>query len=255
MTALKPFEVATKFMSGQKYVTISAVPSLVRGLLKNTKNSSSESVPMKAIQATMTEQITKRWDRETSFKDTAPNTVIMSTALDPRYKNLKSLTPQDVLKVQAKVQTLALLARREEMDEQQNAADQTRAAPASTTTPPPEAPPSVLDTLLDSDSESEDGENDTVDLNTEIRNEVHAYFSSKRPPKKEDPLEWWKTNEGKFPSLAKLARSYLCIPGTSTPSERLFSVSGNIVSKKRASLSQEHVDMLTFLHCNSRFMK
>ncbi|GAA6096662.1 zinc finger BED domain-containing protein 1-like [Tachysurus ichikawai] len=50
---------------------------------------------------------------------------------------------------------------------------------------------------------------------------------------------------------AMLAKSYLSVPATSTASERLFSVAGNIVTKKRASLTSEHVDMLTFLHCNA----
>ena len=101
-------------------------------------------------------------------------------------------TPQDVMNAQAKVQTLAFLTQREEMDEQQNGADQTRAASASTTTPPPEAPPSLLDTLLDSNSSSDsgDGENETVDLNSQIRDEVHAYLAEKPLPKNENPLQW-----------------------------------------------------------------
>ena len=65
-------------------------------------------------------------------------------------------------------------------------------------------------------------------------------------PKEENPLHWWKANENRYPTMAM---AYLCIPGTSTLSERLFSASGNIASKKRASLSPEYV--LTFLHCNA----
>lgn len=51
--------------------------------------------------------------------------------------------------------------------------------------------------------------------------------------------------------LPPLAKFYLGAPATSTPSERLFSAAGTIVSKKRASLTEDHVDMLTFLHSNS----
>ncbi|GAA6085219.1 zinc finger BED domain-containing protein 4-like [Tachysurus ichikawai] len=51
--------------------------------------------------------------------------------------------------------------------------------------------------------------------------------------------------------IQMMARSFLCIPATSTPSERIFSAAGNICSQKRASLSREHVDMLTFLHFNT----
>lgn len=80
--------------------------------------------------------------------------------------------------------------------------------------------------------------------------QVLMYFGEQPLPKKNNPLTWWKANAPRYPTLAKLAKSLLCIPATSTPSERLFSAAGNIASKKRASLSPEHVDMLTFLHCN-----
>ena len=71
------------------------------------------------------------------------------------------------------------------------------------------------------------------------------YFGEHPLSKKENPLTWWKKNAAHYPTLAKLAKSLLCIPATSTPSERLFSAAGNIASKKGASLSPEHVDMLT----------
>ena len=63
-------------------------------------------------------------------------------------------------------------------------------------------------------------------------------------------LKWWKTNENRFPSIAKMAKSLLCIPTTSTPSERLFSTAGNIINKKRACLDAENVEMLCFLADN-----
>ena len=36
------------------------------------------------------------------------------------------------------------------------------------------------------------------------------------------PLTWWKNNEKRFPKQAKVAKSLLNIPATSTPSERIF---------------------------------
>lgn len=56
-----------------------------------------------------------------------------------------------------------------------------------------------------------------------------------------DALQWWKSMSLQFPGLAKVAREYLAIPGSSASSERAFSAGGNMVTKKRASLATETV--------------
>ena len=72
---------------------------------------------------------------------------------------------------------------------------------------------------------------------------------------KEDPLTWWKRRESVYPTLSKMAKKYLQIPASRIPSERIFSLAGTIVSKKRASLSPENVDMLIFLKKNYKNFK
>lgn len=59
-------------------------------------------------------------------------------------------------------------------------------------------------------------------------------------------LHWWRANAVNYHRIAKLARSYICIPGTSVPS-RVFSNTGNIVTKKRAGLDPDTVNQLIFL--------
>ena len=63
-------------------------------------------------------------------------------------------------------------------------------------------------------------------------------------------FEWWKVNEPRFPNISKLAKSILCIPATSTASERIFSSAGTTISKKRNCLKPENVDEILFLNKN-----
>ena len=61
---------------------------------------------------------------------------------------------------------------------------------------------------------------------------------------------WWKENAEKLPNLSVLATKFLSAPGASIASERLFSVSGQIISDLRHRLSVENTEMLTFLTVN-----
>ena len=52
-----------------------------------------------------------------------------------------------------------------------------------------------------------------------------------------DPLLWWRRTESVFPTLSKIAKCHLGIPATSVESERTFSLAGEVVSKRRSSLT------------------
>ena len=104
----------------------------------------------------------------------------------------------------------------------------------------------VLDRLLGCDDEEVNEES--------VENEVRTYLSESAIRRSEDPLNWWKLNQPRFPRLSVLAKKYLCIPATSTASERAFSTAGIIVDKKRCSLSPEMVNIMVFLHKNSTLL-
>ena len=71
---------------------------------------------------------------------------------------------------------------------------------------------------------------------------------------RDDPLKWWATNQHSYPRcMSHLARKYLAIPASSVPSERIFSLTGNLVNKKRSQLSPENIDRLVFLNKNYKF--
>ncbi|KAG9268298.1 zinc finger BED domain-containing protein 1-like [Astyanax mexicanus] len=65
-----------------------------------------------------------------------------------------------------------------------------------------------------------------------------------------DPLAWWRDNQARFPLLSKIARKYMTVCATSTPSERVFSAAGNIVTPFRSSLKPDKVNMLVCLAKN-----
>jgi len=80
--------------------------------------------------------------------------------------------------------------------------------------------------------------------------ELRDYFATPQIPTMQNPLQWWARNQDRFPRLAKQAHRYLAVPATSTPSERVFSLAGNTITRQRASLHPEHVETLIFLHEN-----
>lgn len=88
-----------------------------------------------------------------------------------------------------------------------------------------------------------------------LQDELIMYKLEKRLDRGADPLQWWRENESRFPVLAFLAKRYLCIPASSAPSERLFSKLNIVVSKRRARLSAERSEQLTFLETNFHLLK
>jgi zinc finger BED domain-containing protein 1 (E3 SUMO-protein ligase ZBED1) len=70
-----------------------------------------------------------------------------------------------------------------------------------------------------------------------VLREVDCYLDAELHVRKEtDPLIWWREHRFQFPRIAVAARKWLCVPGTSTPSERVFSHCGVALSAKRASM-------------------
>lgn len=54
---------------------------------------------------------------------------------------------------------------------------------------------------------------------TGIEKEIKSYLLIPEVDSDVNPLEWWKTQEINFPRLEKLAKKYLCVPASSSPSE------------------------------------
>jgi len=68
--------------------------------------------------------------------------------------------------------------------------------------------------------------------------ELDIYLEEKVELPQVDPIEWWRTYESRFSNLSRMARDYLAIPATSVPSECCFSIAGNVLTKRRSSMTE-----------------
>ncbi|KAJ0058631.1 hypothetical protein NL108_018406 [Boleophthalmus pectinirostris] len=157
----------------------------------------------------------------------------VATALDPRFKDLKCLPKQKREQVWTSLEDML------------HTAESRRATTLQPYTeddePAQKKRRSAL--LLGSDSDSEDG----MEFG-----ELQRYRAEPSISMEDCPLQWWYVHSGAYEKLSVLARKYLASPATSIPCERLFSLAGHIVQKKRAALLPENV---TKLVCLSDWLK
>ena len=80
-----------------------------------------------------------------------------------------------------------------------------------------------------------------------ITEEVERYQQEDPISSNDCALKWWYRHKDLYPIMSKLAAKYLSVQATSTAAERAFSTLGNMVTKKRTLLSDEHVQKLSYL--------
>jgi hypothetical protein len=66
--------------------------------------------------------------------------------------------------------------------------------------------------------------------------ELTRYLQQERLPQDTDIYQYWKAKQYDYPVLAKIAKDHLAIPAMSAPSESVFSVGSNVVTKKKNRL-------------------
>jgi hypothetical protein len=71
----------------------------------------------------------------------------------------------------------------------------------------------------------------------------------KQQPMKRDTnvLKYWVSKEYEYPIIAQIARDHLAIPATSAASESVFSIGGDIITKKRNKLGVDNTRRLLCL--------
>ena len=107
-------------------------------------------------------------------------------------------------------------------------------------------PPAKRRKVVSSDDDFADIVAETPD-----NDELQSYISSISSCSDSELLSWWDQHSKEYPQLAMLARKYHCIPASSGSSERSFSSSGNLITKKRTALDKDNVNDLLYIHANA----
>lgn len=230
LDALKPLYDATVITSADKYPSLSTQIPIIFGMLSCLSNFSGTT----GFHKELARSLNTRFPLYTEDKEAC-----LAMFLDPRFKStvfrnnkqklvwLKDLVLQDVALCPA-VEVVQPAAKVQE--------PQQCVQPSSDVW-------SAFDNLANSQVAS-------TPLSTSEW-EIKAYSEVAVLKKDSDPCDWWRTvGTFRYPSLAKLCPKYLPIPATSVPSERAFSVAGEVVSVRRERLLPDHVEQLIFLHDN-----
>ena len=228
---LKPLKSATDVLSSQKNVTLSSVLPIAHSIVTHhLKSNSEDSDVIRSVKKNIAMDLEVRI-KLNSPSELSKSALTLASLLDPRYKSLLFL-PEEFRGVAQKTLEDLLEVEFSNMDTHDTEADSV----------PEEGGTCAIDFLLGPEYRNPS----TLKQNEELS------FYLKDPPIRpsEDPLIWWKRNDHRFPVLAKIARQYLVIPGTSVPAERVFSTAGLIISSIRSRLTPDHANMLIFLNKN-----
>lgn len=230
--ALKPVAEFTDVLSNEKIVTASSVRPVLRLLTCDLLDPSPEDSELtKNLKTKMIAIL------EDKYKDLERQKMLAkATALDPRYRN--NFEEEDVTEELIEEIMHEDQPENTQTEESLNAGEGTSAAPA--------AKKMNLAQLLG----KRKAKATILPKRARAGEELTRYLQEETIDTSDEPLAWWRNNESRYPLLATIAKKYLCICPTSTPSERIFSTAGNIVTPIRSSLKPEKVNMLVFLAKN-----
>uniref|UniRef100_A0A9J8BNG7 HAT C-terminal dimerisation domain-containing protein n=1 Tax=Cyprinus carpio carpio TaxID=630221 RepID=A0A9J8BNG7_CYPCA len=216
---LEPCRYITELLGVDKYVSCSVVLPALCHLQHAMKISDDDPAYIVRFKAAFTKDLNQRKENINL------EWLKVAAALDPRFKDLKCLPRAEREPVWAKLRELVK-------------GEEPALQPLGEENPePPKKKTALL--LIGSDSESDE---ETPEDNTVERYKVEPSASLDQCP-----LKWWLEHTAVYGKMAHIARKYLGTPATTVPCERLFSLAGHILQKRRSSLSPENVNKLVCL--------
>jgi len=196
---LSQFDIATVELSGQIYPTIAHARVVLLGLLVDL-NQNQENYGLDSVLLAIRDKLQEYWEHLDQITHIA-------AFFDPRYKTIAfhGLSKDEIL------------------------------APIRS-----HLPTSISNLSNNNNSKSIfvqrlSSLNQQRNANTD---ELLRYWELADASSEMEPLSWWWAHSTEYPILSKMAQNYLSIQATSVPCEQLFSLAGNVVSKKRNRLGK-----------------
>ena len=218
VSILKPFEDVTREMSGEKYVSASKIIPLSKALQHfNTSHTCTSSLK---------DMLTQEMNMEGN------QLLASATIIDPRFKKIPFSDRNAAERVIRQTVT--------------EVSSHTPAGSTETDTTSSFDEPSTNSVWHFFDQQAAESARRPQSITA--LTEIQQYIKTPLLGRKEDPLLWWKANSHVYPTLTRSARKYLSILATSVPSERLFSVAGELISVKRNRIKPKNVNMFLFLN-------
>ncbi len=223
----------TDALSGEKNVTVSAIRPLLKHILEELVASTDvDCALVKEMKETIADDLQARY-----INGGISELIDMCSFLEPRFKTRYLEDEEETLaKVEREGSELADILHKSSQSQEE--------------VPPPPKKSKGLGAILAKVVESAGGQEEPSSPNERIKKEIQLFRDKPAIDPDSDPLRWWADEQKRLPILAELARKYLCVCGTSVPSERIFSKSGYIVNIYRSRLSPKNVNMLVFLAQN-----
>lgn len=246
IVVMKPLKEATEAVSSESKLRISSIHPMKHFLIRKLQPLDTDDTLTLSLKRCMSDDLRLRY-----IEQDQNNLLLMATALDPRFKQLSYLSRNEVTDIHKSIveETIKLVCSPKAVEEavaSVSAASQSNATVEESTHL---TPYSFMDEIFLSDLDSSE-DTTTQDMKGQIDLEMQMYKQMPTLPRSQDPLQWWFKQQKHFMNLSKLATIIFTAMPSSVPSERVFSKAGELVSAKRSSLQEEHVDQLIFLNKN-----
>ena len=231
LPTLKILEEGITKLGGEKFSTGSIVLTFLSRFLVFLDGDEEDPTYLRAFKKKLQKEMIKRCNENLNIKVLA-----LSSFCDMRYSRLKFLdtlqkykvtkiTKEDIInEFKSELEVLDNDHMEQDMEPKQKKVKKMK---------------SFLDDDDDEDDENSDGRS--------TASQLESYMKEVPIKSKECPGAWWRLNQTKYPDIARLARKYLAVQGTSTPAERVMSDMGIILNKKRLAMTDENFRMLMYL--------